>query len=116
MKISNCSGSSLVEVIISMFILALLVVGLNFCVVNLIGKNVAAKDISAATASGNQLLEQMRRADFNEIVSGSDMQDQRFIRSWTVTDDGDMRRIELTVFWPENESRSISMSTMVARP
>ncbi len=117
MKISNCNGSSLVEVVVSMFLLGLLVTGINFCVVSLINRNAVSKEISAATALGNQTLEQLRRSDFQDIIAGFEQGSDRFIRSWTVsnTDDDNMKRIDLWVFWPDNQDRSISMSTMVSR-
>ena len=57
------NGSSLIEVTIAMIILALLVTGLNACVVNLINSNVSAKELSAATSCGYQLLEELRRSN-----------------------------------------------------
>ncbi|HEX2959807.1 MAG TPA: prepilin-type N-terminal cleavage/methylation domain-containing protein [Chitinispirillaceae bacterium] len=113
----NEKGSSLVEVTVAMIILALLVTGLNACVINLINSNVSAKELSAATSSGYQLLEELRRIDYSSITSSSDMVRSKFIRTWTVTSDSVQKKIDLTITWPLSTGKhSIDLSTIIAKP
>lgn len=110
-------GSSLIEVTVAMIILALLVTGLNACVVNLINSNVSAKELSAATSAGYQLLEEFRRKNYSDIVSNSDQVKSKFIRSWTVSSDSTQKKIDLTVIWPISTGKhSIQLSTIIAKP
>lgn len=117
MRTGNENGSSLIEVIVAMIILALLVTGLNACVMNLINSNLASKELSAATASGYQLLEEFRRADYSMIVTSSDMVRNKYLRTWTVTSDSIQKKIDLTISWPPQTGKhAIELSTIVARP
>ncbi|HON11307.1 MAG TPA: prepilin-type N-terminal cleavage/methylation domain-containing protein [Chitinispirillaceae bacterium] len=112
----NIEGSSLIEVVVAMIILALLVTGLNACVVSLINSNQASKELSAATSAGYQLLEELRRTDYDEIVTNSDVSRNKYIRSWTVTTSSNQKKIVLNVQWPvENPRHSIELSTIIAK-
>lgn len=111
------NGSSLIEVTIAMIILALLVTGLNACVVNLINSNVSAKELSAATSCGYQLLEELRRSEYSTLYSNSDTVRSRFLCCWTVSSDSVQKKIDLMVFWPiSTEKHSIKLSTIIAKP
>lgn len=114
--ISGENGSSLIEVVIAMVLLAVLVTGLNACVLTLINSNMTSKEISMATASGNQLLETLRKVDYSSIVSNSDVMEGKFLRSWNVTDCGNRREIALSIQWPAASPRHIvQMSTIIAK-
>ncbi|NLE02333.1 MAG: hypothetical protein GX640_20915 [Fibrobacter sp.] len=113
----DIQGSSLIEVVVAMIILALLVTGLNACVVSLINSNINSKELAAATSAGNQLLEEFRRKDYATIVSSHDQVRQKFLRSWDVTGDSIQKKIDLVVSWPlTTGKKSIQLSTIVARP
>lgn len=113
---NNIEGSSLVEVIVAMIVLALLVTGLNACVVSLVNSNQASKELSAATSAGNQLLEELRRINYSNIVTNSDVARDKYIRSWTVTESSTQKKIVLNVHWPLQSPRhSIELSTIIAR-
>ena len=114
---SNERGSSLIEVIMAMIIMAILITGLNTCLVALINTNVYSKEISNATANGNALLEKMRLASYGTIVTGSDIVKSKYVRSWTVTDDGVKKKVSLTVLWPiATNKHTVELSTLIAKP
>lgn len=113
---NNIEGSSLVEVIVAMIVLALLVTGLNACLVSLVNSNQASKELSAATSAGNQLLEELRRINYSNIVTNSDVARGKYIRSWTVTESNTQKKIVLNVHWPlQSPKHSIELSTIIAR-
>jgi len=85
MKQKNEKGSSLIEVIMAMVILAMLVAGLNSFLVTMINSNARAKDNSVATASGSALLEKFRTVDYGAILTGTDVVNNKYVRAWTVT-------------------------------
>jgi Tfp pilus assembly protein PilV len=117
MKKNNENGSSLIEVTVAMIILALLVTGLNACVVSLINSNLSSKELSAATASGYQLLEQIRRSDYDDVGSSCDTVRGKYLRAWVVTRDSIQMRVDLVVSWPLTTGKHVvELSTRVARP
>ncbi|MDO5575714.1 MAG: hypothetical protein Q4F84_01430 [Fibrobacter sp.] len=112
----NEHGNSIVELIISVVMLAIFVTGLNACVVNLINSNITSKEMSEATAAGHQILDRFRDIDYLNITSSSDEINGKFIRYWTVTENGIQKKIDLTVLWPiETKKHSITLSTIIAK-
>jgi Tfp pilus assembly protein PilV len=117
MNMKNENGSSLIEVIIAMVVLALLVTGLNACVVNIINSNLNSKEISSASTAGYELLDKLRRTDYSSIVTSSDIVRSRYLRSWTVSDNGVQKKISVVISWPlVNPKHSVELSTIIARP
>ena len=113
----NEKGSSLIEVVIAMLVLALLVTGLNACVVNIINSNISSKEISSASTAGYELLDKLRRTSYSSVVTSSDVVRSRYLRSWSVTDNGIQKKISVVVSWPVvNPKHSVELSTIIARP
>jgi Tfp pilus assembly protein PilV len=113
----NENGSSILEVIVAMVILALLVTGLNACVVTLINSNVISKEMSEATSAGYQILDKFRGSDYTSIITSSDQIKGKYVRCWTVTEDSIQKKIDLKVSWPITDKKhSIMLSTIIARP
>ena len=120
MNFTEQRGSSLIEVIIAMLILALIVVGLNAGVVSLIKSNINSKELNAATSAGYQLFEEFRRDDYNTMVSTGSSVDtvrSRYIRDWRMTTDASKTKIDLNIRWPlVTENHQIFLSTIIAEP
>lgn len=117
----SSKGSTLIEVIVAMVILALLVVGLNAGVVSLIRSNIQSKELSAATATGYQLLESFRRMNYDSLTMlGTSLDTARgyYIRQWMINNSGSgFTTIKVIVMWPPTTCKhSISMSTIIAKP
>ena len=118
----NQNGSTLIEVVMAMVILALLVVGLNAGVMSLIKTNANAKELSSATSVGYSLFEGFRRDEYTDMLavgSSVDTVRNQFIRDWKMTEDTEQTqtKIDLTVRWPLYDPRhEISLSTIIARP
>lgn len=116
----NQKGNTLIEVIIAMLILSLLVVGLNTGVVSLIKSNINSRELTSATAVGNQRFEDFRRGTYAAILAtgtSTDIVRERYLRSWTISDHGSQVKIDLTVQWPlDTKKHIIALSTIIARP
>jgi Tfp pilus assembly protein PilV len=113
----NENGSSIVEVIVAMVTLALLVTGLNACVLTLINSNVTSKEMSEATSAGYQVLDKLRGSSYESIMTSSDQIKEKYVRCWTVTEDSIQKKIDLKVSWPISDKKhSIMLSTIIARP
>ncbi|MBN1575677.1 MAG: prepilin-type N-terminal cleavage/methylation domain-containing protein [Chitinispirillaceae bacterium] len=111
------NGSTLLEVVIAMMILALVVVGLNVGVVSLIKSNISSKELTSATTVGNQLFEKLRRADYSALVADMDTVRERYVRDWKVTATASHTKIDLTVSWPLTVlNHAIALSTIIAEP
>lgn len=113
----NQKGSSLVEVVVAMVILALLITGLNTCILAMINSNVSSKELSFATSNAYSLFEQLRRIDYNSVNSNSDIVSNKYLRSWTVTTDIAQKKINLNIYWPTTtQKHRIELSTIIAHP
>lgn len=117
MQQTSNDGSTLIEVIIAMIILAVVVTGLNAAVVSLIKSNLNAKELTSASSTGYQLFEQLRRGTYDDITTGSDFVRNRYVRTWKITTDSTQKKIALTVTWPLASGKHvIELSTIIAKP
>jgi Tfp pilus assembly protein PilV len=117
MEVSNEKGGTLIEAIVAMLILALLVTGLNACVMSLIKTNLSSKELSTATSNAYNLFEQIRRTDYSSIVSNSDVVGSKYLRAWTVTTETSQKKIDVTIAWPAaTQKHKIALSTIIAQP
>lgn len=117
----NNRGTSLVEVIIGMVILAMLVAGLNAGVLSLVNTNKTSKEIAAASNFGYEKLEEIRRDDYIDIVTTLENLEGVYKFDVRVTKDVDdtQRKVELNIMWPSTEvdpRHQISLSTIIAKP
>ena len=120
MNTTNKNGSTLIEVIVAMLILALVIVGLNAGVVSLINSNINAKELSAATTVGNQFFEELRRIDndsLRNIPTDVDTVRNRYVLDYRMDHQETKSVIDLYVFWPVTvQKHQISLSTIIAKP
>ncbi|MCC7478162.1 prepilin-type N-terminal cleavage/methylation domain-containing protein [bacterium] len=107
-------GFSLIEMLIGMVLLAIglgAMAALSISVSNLMSRN---QNLSAACNLAEQKLEELRNANYADIVSdsdgapidsaGGDTGDTIYTRSWTVTDDEpatNMKSVAVTVSWSQ---------------
>ena len=120
MNATNNSGSTLIEVIVAMLLLALVVVGLNAGVVSLINSNINAKELNSATTVGNQFFEELRRLDndsLRNIATDLDTVRNRYVLDFRMDHQTTKSVIDLYVYWPLSiHKHQISLSTIIARP
>lgn len=120
MNTSKETGSTLVEVIVAMFILSLVIVGLNAGVVSLIRSNINAKELAAASSAGYSLFEELRRGDYTTMINNGTSTDtvrSKYVRNWRLTSDTTKSKIDLTIRWPLTSlKRSVALSTIISKP
>ena len=120
MNASDNSGSTLVEVIVAMLILALVIIGLNAGVVSLINSNLNAKELNAATTVGNQFFEGLRIIDndsLRSITTDVDTVRNRYLLDFKMDHQSTKSIIDLVVYWPVSvRKHQISLSTIIAKP
>lgn len=99
------TGTSLVEALVSIFLLGLILLSLAQLIVTTVGVHAAAADITGATSLAEHKLEELRNTEYDNLTPGGDLAadvagffDQRdvdgdgtveFQRRWQVTDNGD---------------------------
>jgi prepilin-type N-terminal cleavage/methylation domain-containing protein len=112
----NQKGSSLIEVVVAMLILALLVTGLNACVVSLVKSNLSSKELATATSNAYKLFEDLRRDTYAQVQSHSDIVSNKYLRTWRVTEDSTQKKIDVEIAWPlSTQKHKIELSTIIAR-
>jgi Tfp pilus assembly protein PilV len=110
-------GATLVEAVIAMFILSLIIIGLNAGVMILIKSNIASKELSAATSNAYSVFEELRIKDYVNLVSDNDIVGSKYYRQWTVNDQTSQKQINVLISWPyPSLTHQIQMSTIIAKP
>lgn len=129
------SGTSLVEALVSIFLLGLLLLSLAQLIVTTVAIHGAAADITGATSLAEHKLEELRNIEYDDLGPGGSVaadvagfSDQRdvdddgtveFRRRWEITDNGDTKTVQVfvealvDVAGPEKTSTVVAL---VARP
>ena len=110
-------GFTLVEVVISMTILALGVlstISLSRWVIQGTDFN---RNTTKATLLAQDKLEDLRGTNYSQIASGSDVT-QNMTRTWSYTAQAGYKEVSVTVSWTglDQQQRSATLKSMVASP
>ncbi len=122
---SNCKGTSLVEVLIGLIVLAVGLLAVAKFHASLMESSSTAKARSEAVNLGQRKVEDLRNimlnADYAGIVSGTDTvtgTNAAFARNWTITDRTNPTRKEvaMTVGWTDarSGSQSVMLNSIIA--
>lgn len=126
-------GFTLIEILFALFVFAVGVLSVVWVAAHSLEESRKTHLSTVATSLAQQKIEQLRNADYFELTSGQDEDDEGseivldeygqpggiFHRNWTVVEDDPMvgtKTITVYVTWEEAEERTISMATIVARP
>ncbi len=105
-------GFTLVEVLIVMFVLAVVLMGLAGYVCAVMKATSQSKQTSVASSLAQGKLESLRNVPFASLASGSDSVDAQgltYSRQWTVTQTGNLKNISIVVSY---SGKSIPASTV----
>jgi nitrogen fixation protein FixH len=109
----------MLEAMIGLFIFMMFIMMTNAYMATFYKTKTSIKQISRATAIGNNKLEKLRTAEFDSIKAGRDTVDNGFIRTWTLdaaASDPGKKSVNLTVQWPvATKKHSIQLSTIIAK-
>ncbi|MDP2644853.1 MAG: prepilin-type N-terminal cleavage/methylation domain-containing protein [Desulfobacterales bacterium] len=112
------AGFTLLEVLITMVILAVALLGMATLTGSIINQNQYAGQVSAATALAQDKIEELKNLSYSSLTSSSDT-DTIYTRTWTVTVDtptSGMSSIAVTVSWNrKNGPASVTLKTLIAR-
>lgn len=119
-------GFTLLEVMISLVILSVGLLGLAALTATVIRTNSFSNDFTIATALVQDQLETLANTSYGNLTIGTDIADSnnpidengstggKYIRSWTIAIVGSTKTIVVTVAWTSDygTSKSISISTI----
>jgi hypothetical protein len=115
----NNRGFSIVEALIGLFILLLFVMMTNAYLAVFLQTKTSVRQLSRATAVGNDCIERIRTIAYDEIGDGRDTIERNFIRTWmldSANSDANKKSVWLTVQWPLVTKRhTIHLSTIIAK-
>lgn len=114
---SSQSGFTLVEVIVSGMLIALVIAGVHGLVQSVLRAAHLAAQTTTATEMAQQKLETLLTTNYNSVASGADATTV-FQRNWTVTAGAnDTKNIRVDVSWRDTRGRShsVTLSSMVPR-
>ncbi len=119
-------GFTLIEVLISLVILSISLLALAGLMTTTTKTNAFGGNLTEAATLAQDRMEDLRVTDWNNIVSGNDINPIRgsdYNRAWTVVlgpnspppPNDNEKRVTVTVNWNDGISRSISFLTVITR-
>jgi type IV pilus assembly protein PilV len=115
MKRKNQSGFTLIEVIISIFILAVVLLAISSLVCSIMRSNSQSRELTAATTLAQDKLESLRQRSFSSLTPGSDsvrLGNIDYIRQWAVAVTGNIAIITVKLNWASRGGHQISLTTL----
>lgn len=116
----NQKGMTLLEVVIAMFLFAMIVTTSNAFLVGFIKANASVKEMTKATQLGNEILESLRMTPYDAIVADTDTLEDKYKCSYLVNEtkidtNSIMKEITLAISWPaDRPSHKIELSTIIS--
>ena len=114
-KKSDQRGFTLFEVLISMFILAVGLLGMSSMVVSVMRATAQSKETSAATVLLQDKMESLRNTATNALTPGNDstsMGNITYLRQWAISTVGNLKTITVTVNWTSARPHNVSAATL----
>ncbi len=111
----------MLEVLVSMVIVGILASSLFYFLSAQNKMGIMTTDMTNGLNFGKQAMDSLKVLDYSEIAAGSDIIQERYIRSWTITTVSDdmgvpmgRKRIDVNVFWPLTADHGVSMVTLLS--
>ena len=122
----NSKGFTLIEVLVSLVILAISLLALAGLMTTTTKNNAFGGNLTEAATFAQDKLEELRVTDWDNIVNGNDANPVRglnYNRAWTVVlgpnsplpPNDNEKRVTVTVNWNDGIARSISFLTVITR-
>ena len=115
------NGFSLIEVLISLVILAVSLLALAGLMTTTTKNNAFGSHLTEAATFAQDRLEELRVTAWDNIVNGSDLNPIQgstginYNRIWTVNTNDNEKRVTVTVNWNDRVDHSINFLTVITR-
>ena len=120
----NKKGYSLIEVLISLVIMSITILGLTGLMVQTTNNNSFGCHITEAATFAQDQLENLRVSPWANVVTGNDVRQGstgiNYSRSWVVVPNGappndTIREITITITWTDKVSHSVAFRSVIFR-
>ena len=112
-------GFTLIEVLISISLLTIALLGLCGASVMAMKGNSLSQMSTKATVMAKDKMEGLKNLNYTQVASGADTPEANFSRQWTVTNDSpvtDTKTIAVTVSWTwRGLDRNVELDTIITR-
>lgn len=115
MKRPGRRGFTIVELLISLFIISFVLLAMSTMVISVMRANSQSKEMARATALLQDKAESLRNTAYGSLGSDSDVTSLPgvdYTRQWTVTAYPNYKTILITVSWNSNGPHSVNASTL----
>jgi type IV pilus modification protein PilV len=107
-------GFSLIEVMIAVVLLAVGLLAFAGLEIIAVRNMTHSKDYGKANTYAQQKIEEIKALDWTSVTDGTDtLESSRYTRTWTVTTEGDMKTVSVTVSWvdPSQGAKTLTFYT-----
>ncbi len=112
-------GFTLIEVLISISLLTIALLGLCGATVMAMKGNSLSQMSTKATIMAKDKIEGLKNLNYAQVASGSDIPETNYARQWTVADASpvtDAKTIAVTVSWTwQGLARNVTLTTIITR-
>ena len=112
-------GFTLIEVLVSISLLTIALLGLCGATVMAMKGNSLSQMSTKATVMAKDKMEGLKNLNYTQITGGSDTPEANYTRQWTVTNDSpvtDTKTIAVTVSWTwQGLARNVTLNTIITK-
>jgi len=115
MKRQKQRGFTMVELLISLFVLSFVLLSITSLVFSVMRSTSKSKEASVATTLMQDKLESLKNAGLSSLTSGSDsirLGNIDYLRQWAISPSGNIRTIMVMVNWNNPGTHNVSVTTL----
>ena len=108
-------GFTLIETLISMFILSVALLGMSSMVFSVVRATDQSKEMTTATTLLQDKMENLKNTSISLLTSGNDsasLGNITYNRVWGINTAGNLKTISVTVNWTSRGARGVSATTL----
>lgn len=108
-------GFTLIEMVISLCILSVVLLGASSMVFSVIRATAQSQEMTTATTLLQEKMENLKKINISSLTSGSDSASQgniTYLRQWAVSTGGNLKTITVTVNWTNRGFHDVSVTTL----
>lgn len=107
-------GFSLIEAMVAALVIALVAASAFYFLAGHNRASVNSNDLLKGLNLGKLKMDSLKVAEWDSLEAGSDTVADRYIRSWNVTPQTGLKRLEMTVYWPLTAEHSVSFTSLMS--